>query len=68
MTIPFKQVLVLKNLRVFRPQSVKPAKNCNAGKGYFYDGEDSYTAIVTSKAFMKLIKDGDMTRDKVFDD
>jgi hypothetical protein len=64
-----------KALQVFRRLNIKPsdisltpAKNCNAGKGYFYDGEDSYTAIVTSKAFMKLINDGDMTRDKVLDD
>lgn len=64
-----------KALQVFKRLNIKPsdisltpAKNCNAGKGYFYDGENSYTAIVTSKAFMKLIKDGDMTRDKVLDD
>lgn len=64
-----------KALQVFRRLNIKPsdisltpAKNCNAGKGYFYDGEDCNTAIVTSKAFMKLINDGDMTRDKVLDD
>ena len=64
-----KVMQIFKGLKI-SPSNIElsPAKNCNAGKGYFYDGEDSYTATVTSKAFMKLINDGDMTRDKALDD
>lgn len=64
-----------KVLQIFKALKITPsnielslATNCNKGKGYFHDSEDSYTATVTSKAFMKLINDGDMTRDKVLDD
>jgi len=64
-----KVMQIFKGLKI-SPSNIElsPAKNCNAGKGYFFDGEDSYTATVTSKAFMKLINDGDMTRDKALDD
>ena len=64
-----KVLQILKGLKI-TPSNIElsPATNCNKGDGYFYDGEDSYTATVTSKAFMKLIKDGDITRDKALDD